>query len=150
MTQTKTQDNVLKQDIITPQDFNKVVQKLRGFFMQKNYTETFPQPRLSIMAACEDPKTVRSFKFGGLDYPLPQTNQMWLEYDLMVNEQEIDGVYCLTASYRDEPNPIQGRHQKLFGMWEAEHKGDFNDLLEKVEFNSQDFKISSAMLISAL
>ena len=116
--------------IIEPQDFNKVVFELRSFFIQHDYIETFPQPRLSILAACEDPKTVREFTFGGQNYPLPQTNQMWLERDLMVNADNLDGVYCLTTSYRDEPNPIPGRHNKIFGMWEAEHKGNYTDLIE--------------------
>ena len=98
--------------------------------MQKNYTETFPQPNLTILAACEDPKTVRSFQFGGKLFPLPQTNQMNLEEIIMRNAEELDGVYCLTASYRDEPKPIPGRHLITFCMWEAEHKGDFSHLLQ--------------------
>lgn len=123
---------VYEQKIIEPQDFNKIITKLRGFFMQKGYIETFPQPRLSILAACEDPKTVRSFKFDGLSFPLPQTGQMWLERDLIINEKNLDGVFCITASYRDEPNPIEDRHMKSFPMFEAEHKGNFEHLIETI------------------
>lgn len=119
---------VYEQKIIDPQDFNKMVSKLRGFFIEKNYLETYPQPRLSIMAACEDPKTVRSFMFGSEKWPLAQTNQMWLEYDLL--RYQYEGVYCLTTSYRDEPNPVEGRHDKIFPMFEFEHKGDYQDLLK--------------------
>jgi aspartyl/asparaginyl-tRNA synthetase len=124
---------IYEQKIIEPQDFDKLIKKLRGFFMEKGYLETFPQPRLSILAACEDPKTVRSFNFAGDVWPLGQTNQVWLEFDLLKNYKEIDGVYCLTTSYRDEPNPIEGRHEKIFGMFEAEHKGDFNHLLDTLK-----------------
>ena len=102
---------------------------LRGFFTEKNYVETYPQPRLSILAACEDPTTVRSFNFAGEIWPLPQTGQMWLERDLMANP-EVEGVYCLTASYRDEPNPIPGRHNLTFPMWEFEKKGNYQDLIQ--------------------
>lgn len=123
---------VYEQQIIEPLDFSKVISKLRGFFMQENYVETFPQPRLSILAACEDPKTVRSFTFDNTIYPLPQTGQMWLERDLMMNSDEVDGVYCITASYRDEPNPIPGRHMKSFPMFEVEHKGNFDHLISTV------------------
>jgi len=123
---------VYDQNIIEPQDFSKVITKLRGFFMQKGFVETFPQSRLSILAACEDPKTVRSFEFDNTTYPLPQTGQMWLERDLMVNSEEVDGVFCLTASYRDEPNPIENRHLKSFPMFEAEHKGDFENLIQTI------------------
>jgi aspartyl/asparaginyl-tRNA synthetase len=119
---------VYEQKIVEPLNFDKMVSKLRGFFMQNGYLETYPQPRLSIMAACEDPKTVRNFVFGGQDWPLSQTNQMWLEFDLLKFNN--NGVYCLTTSYRDEPNPIEGRHDKIFPMFEFEHKGEYNDLLK--------------------
>jgi len=124
---------IYEQKVVEPQDFNKMVSKLRGFFMQKNYLETFPQPRLSILAACEDPSTVKSFHFNGNKWPLAQTGQMHLESDLMRNSNEIDGVYCLTASYREEKNPIPDRHCLSFGMFEAEHKGDFQHLLQTLK-----------------
>lgn len=123
---------VYNQKIVEPQDFNNTIKKLRGFFMQKGYVETFPQPRLSILAACEDPKTVRTFEFDGNTWPLPQTGQMWLERDLIANKDKVDGVFCITASYRDEPNPIENRHMKSFPMFEAEHKGDFNHLIKTI------------------
>lgn len=123
-------NRVYEQKIVEPQDFDKMVSKLRGFFTQNGYLETYPQPRLSILAACEDPKTVRTFVFGGEIWPLAQTNQVWLERDLLANAKNVNGVYCLTTSYRDEPNPIEGRHNKIFPMWEAEHKGDFEHLLK--------------------
>lgn len=122
---------VYEQKIIEPQDFSKVISKLRGFFMQKGFVETFPQPRLSILAACEDPKTIRTFTFDNQIYPLPQTGQMWLERDLMENE-DLDGVFCITASYRDEPKPVEDRHMKSFPMFEAESKGDFQNLIQTI------------------
>ena len=50
-----------EQPMIKPQDFDSMVQKLRGFFMPNGFKETFPQPRTSILAACEDPKTIRKY-----------------------------------------------------------------------------------------
>lgn len=117
--------------MISPLEFDKMVKKLRGFFMSKNFKETFPQPRLSIMAACEDPKTITPFYFSGVKYPLSQTNQMWLEYDLL-KYPELGGIYCLTTSYRNEPNPIEGRHDKIFPMFEAEHVGNYISLLDTI------------------
>ena len=121
---------IFNQDVIGPQDFNNLVIKMRTFFMQKNYKEVYPQPIRSIMAACEDPKTLRSFTFDGNTWPLSQTNQMNLEMILLTMPEEADGIYCMTTSYRDEPNPIPGRHDKIFPMWEFEHKGDFQDLVK--------------------
>jgi aspartyl/asparaginyl-tRNA synthetase len=120
---------IYEQKMIEPSEFNFMVKKLRRFFDEKGYKETYPQSRLSIMAACEDPATISPFIFAGVKYPLPQTNQMWLERDLLVNSNNLDGVYCLTTSYRDEPNPIEGRHDKIFPMFEFEHKGNFSDLV---------------------
>lgn len=120
-----------KKDPIDPQDFNSLISKLRQFFLSEGFIETFPQPKLTILAACEDPKTVRTFEFGNEIYPLPQANQMNLEEELMIDEK-IDGLFCLTASYRDEPNPIVGRHKTTFPMFEAEHKGDFEHLIQTI------------------
>lgn len=114
---------------INPIEFDYVLHQLRTFFKKNTYTEVFPQSNISILAACEDPKTVKSFEFENLLWPLPQTNQMHLEHILMQNADILDGLFTITASYRDEPNPIVGRHLRSFTMFEAEHKGDFNHLL---------------------
>lgn len=129
MIQEKIKPKQSPNSFVEPQNFDILIKKLRGFFMQRNYVETFPQPKLTILAACEDPKTVRSFNFNNNIWPLTQTNQMNLEEIIMKNASDLDGVYCLTSSYRDEPNPVEGRHLKSFCMFEAEHKGDFQHLL---------------------
>ena len=118
------------QDILA---YNYMIQKLRGFFQrEKGFVEVPAQARLSILAACEDPKTIAQFAFDNVQYPLPQTGQMWLEYELLKNPG-IPGVFCITTSYRNEPNPIPGRHYKIFPMFEFEAPGDINALrtLEK-------------------
>lgn len=121
---------IFNQNVISPQEFDYLINKLRSFFYEKKYKEVYPQPIKSIMAACEDPKTLRSFMFEGKNWPLSQTNQMNLEMLLLTFPEESDGIYCLTTSYRDEPNPIEGRHDKIFPMFEFEHKGNYNDLLK--------------------
>lgn len=119
-----------KDNPVDPQDFNKIISKLREFFTKNGFIETFPQPKLTILAACEDPKTVKGFHFDGQYWPLPQTNQMNLEEELMVDK--LDGLFCLTSSYRDEPNPVDDRHMKTFPMFEAEKTGDFGDLVSTI------------------
>jgi aspartyl/asparaginyl-tRNA synthetase len=110
-------------------DYDKVVGKMRLFFREREFIEVPTQSRLSILAACEDPKTISQFVFDGVNYPLPQTGQMWLEYEMLKNP-DIKGVYCLSTSYRNEPNPIEGRHQKIFPMFEFESKGNQDELLK--------------------
>jgi hypothetical protein len=56
---------------------------------------------------------------------------MWLEYELLKNP-EWPGVFCISTSYRQEKNPIEGRHELIFPMFEFESKGTMKDL-EKLE-----------------
>lgn len=109
--------------------FNEVVQKLRSFFLSKNFIEVHTQDRLSILAACEDPDTITTFTYQNMLWPLPQTGQMWLEYELLKNP-EYAGVFCVSTSYRAEPNPIPGRHNVIFPMFEFESKGTIDELRE--------------------
>ena len=71
--------------IIDSYEFDFVVTKLREFFKSLGFLEAHPQNRLSILAACEDPFTVAKFDYAGKVWPLPQTGQMWLEYELLKN-----------------------------------------------------------------
>tara|TARA_B100000287_G_scaffold263717_2_gene248172 strand:+ start:9917 stop:10729 length:813 start_codon:yes stop_codon:yes gene_type:complete len=114
--------------IIEPSDFTKVVGPLRSFFLDKGFEEVHTQNRLSILAACEDPKTVATYQYNGETWPLPQTGQMWLEYELLT-KPESKGFFCVSTSYRQEPNPVPGRHETIFPMFEFEFPGDINDLL---------------------
>ena len=109
--------------------YNELVQKMREFFLEKGFVEVPTQSRLSILAACENPHSVKTFEYGGLIWPLPQTGQMWLEYELLKNP-EWNGVFCVSTSYREEKNPIPGRHELIFPMFEFESKGTMKDLIK--------------------
>lgn len=113
--------------IIDSNHFSKTVNLLRSFFINKGFIEVHTQNRLSILAACEDPFNVADFNYAGNKWPLPQTGQMWLEYELLT-KPEAAGYFCLTTSYRIEPNPVEGRHDIIFPLFEFEMKGDVNDL----------------------
>ena len=66
-------------------NFDIVVNKLRKFFSEvKGFREVHTQNKLSILAACEDPKTISTYQYSGKVWPLPQTGQMWLE-DVLLN-----------------------------------------------------------------
>lgn len=109
-------------------DFHQTISKLRQFFLKKGYMEVHVQDRLSILAACEDPTNITPFSFGGEIWPLPQTGQMWLE-DELLKTPSVEGVFCITTSYRLEKNPIPGRHNLIFPMFEFESKGTLDDLI---------------------
>jgi aspartyl/asparaginyl-tRNA synthetase len=114
--------------LIPPSDFDTAVTKLRSFFSQKGYTEVHTQNRLSILAACEDPTTVATYTYNDEIWPLPQTGQMWLEYELLT-KPELQGCFCVSTSFRQEQNPVAGRHDTIFPMFEFESVGNFKNLI---------------------
>lgn len=118
--------------VIAPKKFSYVVQKLREYCLGKGLVESHPQNRLSILAACEDPGTIATVDYAGYKWPLPQTGQMWLEYDLLKNP-DVPGLFCVTTSYRNEPKPVPGRHDLVFPMFEFEIRGGFDKLVEFCE-----------------
>lgn len=111
--------------------FSDVVNRLRRFCLSKGFVEAHTQDRLSILAACEDPDTVATYNYMGEVWPLPQTGQMWLEYELLT-KPGLPGVFCVSTSYRNEQNPVPGRHKLIFPMFEFELQGGI-DKLRKFE-----------------
>ena len=115
--------------LINPTKFTKTVGLLRSFFLDKGFEEVHTQNRLSILAACEDPFNVATYNYAGQVWPLPQTGQMWLEYELLKNP-DVAGYFCLTTSYRLEKNPVEGRHDIIFPLFEFESHGGMDKLIE--------------------
>ena len=113
--------------LINPQKFTDTVGLLRSFFLDKGFLEVHTQNRLSILAACEDPFNVATYNYAGNVWPLPQTGQMWLEHELLSSPSN-KGFFCVSTSYRQEPNAIPGRHDIIFPMFEFEMPGDVDDL----------------------
>jgi len=113
--------------LIDPKKYTETVGRLRSFFLAKGFYEVHTQNRLSILAACEDPETVATYCYNNNIWPLPQTGQMWLEYELL-NNPSAEGFFCVSTSYRAEPNPVEGRHETIFPMFEFEMKGGVEDL----------------------
>ena len=113
--------------LINPQKFTDTVGLLRSFFLDKGFLEVHTQNRLSILAACEDPFNVATYQYAGNVWPLPQTGQMWLEHELL-SSPDSKGFFCVSTSYRQEPNAIPGRHDIIFPMFEFEMPGNVDDL----------------------
>ena len=113
--------------LIDPSKFTSTVGLLRSFFLEKGFLEVHTQNRLSILAACEDPFNVATYNYAGQVWPLPQTGQMWLEHELL-SSPDSKGFFCVSTSYRQEPNAIPGRHDIIFPMFEFEMPGNIDDL----------------------
>ena len=101
--------------LINPEKFTEATTLLRSFFLARGFQEVHTQNRLSILAACEDPTTVATYNYAGEVWPLPQTGQMWLEYELL-NNPDVPGFFCISTSYRDEKTITEGRHDIIFPM----------------------------------
>ena len=123
--------------LISPTKFTDSVGLLRSFFMEKGFKEVHTQNRLSILAACEDPFNVATYNYAGEVWPLPQTGQMWLEHELLSQPDE-KGFFCVSTSYRQEPNAIPGRHDIIFPMFEFEFPGTIDDL-KAMEYELVDY-----------
>jgi aspartyl/asparaginyl-tRNA synthetase len=119
----------MKPTRIDPTKYHTVVKKLREFFENKGFIEVPSQSRFSILAACEDPTTISQYDHGGQTWPLPQTGQMWLEVELL-RDRNLPGCFCQSTSYRNEPNPVVGRHDLIFPMFEFETHGGKDELLK--------------------
>lgn len=115
---------------ITPQDYNNVRNKVNDFMQKKGLIECYVQNRLSILAACEDPSTIAQFNYINKVWPLPQTGQMHLEEIILENGPDSKGFHCVTTSYREEKNPVEGRHDIIFPMFEFEIPGTLDKLIE--------------------
>ncbi len=114
--------------IVDSKKFSFVVNKMRTFFLHKGFVEVHTQNRLSILAACENPHSIATYDYCGNVWPLPQTGQMWLEHELLT-KPDVPGYFCLSTSYRNEDNPIKGRHHRIFPMFEFELHGGLKELI---------------------
>ena len=52
---------------------------------------------------------------------------MHLEHEMLMNPA-LPGLFCVSTSFRNEPNPVPGRHDLIFPMFEFEMKGTMDDL----------------------
>ena len=115
--------------LIEPAKFTEATTQLRSFFLAKGFQEVHSQNSISILAACEDPTTVATYNYNGEVWPLPQTGQMWLEYELL-NRPDVPGFFCVSTSYRAEKEIVEGRHDTIFPMFEFEFPGTIVELEE--------------------
>ena len=109
--------------------FNQVCLKLSTFFRDRGFIEVHCQSHLSLLGACENPLNLAQFEYNGQVWVLPQTNQNNLEQILLLHPS-LKGIFCYTTSFREEINPIPGRHDKIFEMHEMEMPGHIEDLIQ--------------------
>ena len=62
---------------------------------------------------------------------------MWLEHELL-SKPDSKGFFCVSTSYRQEPNAIPGRHDIIFPMFEFEMPGTIDDI-KAMEYELVDY-----------
>ena len=48
--------------------------------------------------------------------------------EVLLSNPELPGCFCISTSYRQEKDPIPGRHELIFPMFEFESKGGMEEL----------------------
>ena len=52
------------------------------------------------------------------------------EYEMLKYPDRAPGYFCVSTSYRNEPNPVAGRHDLIFPMFEFELKGGMDEMVK--------------------
>ena len=81
-------------------EFDKCISIMRTFFKVKGFLEVHTQSCLSVL--CEDPTNMITFQYANKVWPLPQTGQLWLDYEMLKNPHRVPGYFCVSTSYRNE------------------------------------------------
>ncbi len=103
--------------------------RLREFFIARGFIEVHPQSHISFLAIADDISTISTYNNGQESFLLPQTGHMWLEFELLKNP-DLPGVFCCTTSYRQHKNPVPGRHENIFPIFDFETSGGIQSMLQ--------------------
>lgn len=96
---------------------------------ERGWLFTMPGNRGRRLYACEDPSTMGHFQIGGSRLPLPQSLQMGLEEDLLLNPG-LPGIWTYGISHRNEATAgTDSRRNLMFPMIEFECHGGLDELL---------------------
>lgn len=126
--------------------YHKTVSRLREFFISRGFIEVHPQSHHSFLAIADDVSTITTYSYAGENHLLPQSAHMWLEFELLKNP-DLPGVFCCSTSYRQHKNPVPGRHENIFPIFDFETSGGIQsmlqiqrELLEYLNFDMEQYK----------
>ena len=133
----------LNQEFVDSIKWISLVSKFRNFMSKQGFLEVSSHTNdLEIIAACENHKAIASTTLGGKKLPLPQTAQMLLEFLIFLYtllKKNISKIWTQSISYRDEDITDDGRHLRLFSMFEVEALGSFIDMTAFLNEFAQEF-----------
>ena len=83
--------------------YSIIVNKLRDFLDKLNFIETRAQNKLSLLTIADEPKLMCTFNYGGYVWPLPQSNLLLLQLELLTYPS-LSGIYNICTSYKNNPD----------------------------------------------
>lgn len=124
--------------------YHKTVSRLREFFTSRGFIEVHQQSHQSFLAVADNLSTITTYQYGNETYLLPQSAHMWLEFELLKNP-DLPGVFCCSTSYRQHKNPVAGRHENIFPIFDFETSGNIETMakLQKELLEHFGFDIST-------
>lgn len=97
--------------------YHQITGLIRDFFQQNGFIDISTPSDWSIIGACYDPKTVALIKSEDCIWPLPQTNQVWLQYELLnsrnLENSSAKGYFFEHTSY-NRGKSLQGKKPPRF------------------------------------
>lgn len=109
--------------------WHHAIQGARKFCLENKFVQVHGAPELvGISGACENVSTLFPVDFFGKKAYLTQSDQLYLE----TLTPSLGRCWAEIQSFRAEPE-ADPRHLAQFSLFEIEHQGDFNLLLNNVE-----------------
>lgn len=101
----------------------------REFVEDEGFVAVHNAPEIvGITGACENVDTLFKVDYFGRQAYLAQSDQLYLE----LLTPHLEKVYAEIQSFRMEPD-ADDRHLTQFSLFELEHQGDLDDLMENIE-----------------
>jgi len=119
-----------------------VTDEIRNFFKNKHIPEV-RYGQFSFAGSCENAPTTYWIDKTNDFLMLPQTRQIMAEEDLIRND--LEAVFIMQTSYRDEPKAGDGRHCRQFLLCELEQKNLSQPALVDLEEEMIRYLIQKAL-----
>jgi hypothetical protein len=110
---------------INPFTYSYVANAIRFFFLDNDYIESYEQNKLSNLNSCNDIFNACLYDMFNFCYSLPQSNELWLDYQIMKYHNE-KGFFSYSTVYTNDIHGINNNIEQIVdfslcgGMYELE------------------------------
>jgi len=93
--------NIEQSLYVNPFFFHYVTNTARFFFLETGFIETFEQSNLSVINSCKNLDTSCLFDMYKFCHSLPQSNEIWLDYEITKYNNQA-GFFCISTHYTND------------------------------------------------